>query len=77
MTHSGRLATVPNTESRQLDARSNNVCCPTCLASTTAGSNGRTADYRTCRYSSENRYASSAIPSTTTDRFIAIPDQVQ
>ena len=28
-------------------------------------------------YNSENRYASSAMPSNTTDRFIAIPDQVQ
>jgi len=28
-------------------------------------------------YNSENRYASSAMPSTTTDRFIAIPVQVQ
>jgi hypothetical protein len=29
------------------------------------------------RQSSENRYANSANPSTTTDRFIAIPAQVQ
>ncbi len=59
-----RIATVTRKRSGSLPGTSRTPPRPACVI-------------LLCYQSSENRYASSAKPSTTTDRFIAMPDQVQ